>query len=67
MGSIPVEAGPDVRVVEAAARRAYEMAIAAGATPQAALDVAAAKYRVFRPDIAEPRLSALIGRLVSTD
>jgi len=64
MGVIRVEVASETRATGEAARRAYELAIAAGATPDTARDLACAKYRVFRPDVSEIEMAALIDRLV---
>lgn len=50
-----------------AARRAYVDAIARGAKPYIAFDLAKAAYRARHPDLADDRLSAAVSRVLATE
>jgi hypothetical protein len=50
---------------EAASKRAYDLALASGASPPTAADVACAKYRVFYPAISEFAVCRVVTRLLA--
>jgi hypothetical protein len=50
-----------------AARRAYVGAIARGAKPHIAFDLAKAAYRARHPDLAGDRLNAAVSRALATE
>jgi hypothetical protein len=52
---------------ETAARRAYVGAIARGAKPHIAFDLAKAAYRARHPELGGERLDAAVSRALATD